>query len=229
MKKSLFLTPSYPDLNLIHLSKNTLSEKMPDYKNLIRWKIIILISLFFISFILIVTISCYSYQLINDWFYFLILICGFTLYFISLPILTKLYLKSDRVINKIIKYKKTFYYQQLTKIPYQSRLNLANNIWNALRSDKWRQCINKAQILDRKRTIYSCKQIATIATDLTKKERHIFSLALYKTIFNQRGSVLFFFDNIISLANQQHHIEFEKLKEKENLEHKFLNDFFENT
>ncbi|WP_407332764.1 hypothetical protein [Enterovibrio sp. 27052020O] len=226
MHQEQFPVPEYPDLEFGDISFQTLSQKAPDFIATSKWYARLSISMAFLLFAVITIISCYYFGLTDDIFFIATLSVTLLLYFISMPMLTRAYTKSERMNRKIAQAKHAFFVRSLANTSLETRLQVANRIWAALRGEKWTDCINYAHTLDKPRTVYCCQQIGKIASNLTHTDPEIFCDAMLKTMNNQRGSIHYFFDILSMLGEQQFYDDHEEQRKIRGTKKLMLDDIF---
>lgn len=226
MDQEQFPIPEYPKLGFKGVSFQSLNQQAPSYVTTAKWYARLMISAAFMLFAVITTLSCYYFGLTTDVFFIATLIGTLLIYLISMPVLTKAYVTSERVIKKMRRKKRQFYLRSLANTPINDRLEVANGIWDALRSEEWSLCVSYAHTADRTRTVYCCQQIGKIASNLTHTAPDVFSDAMLKTMNNQRGSVRYFFDILIMLGEQQFHEEHEAEKHVRTTQRIMVDDIF---
>lgn len=203
MIKEQIPMPNYPELSFPGLSYESLNKRIPDYISATKWYARVWISSIFVIVAAITSISCYYFELTNDLFYVSSLGILLFLYIITMPMLTRIFVTSVYITNKISISKRKYFYRLLANTPTEHRLVIANNIWNALKSDEWRLYINLANNIDRVRAVHCCHELGQIASDLTSTNPRRFCRAMFKTINNQRGGVRYFFDTIVMLGERE--------------------------
>ncbi|WP_394213278.1 hypothetical protein [Enterovibrio calviensis] len=226
MHQEQFPVPEYPDMEFIGVSFHTLNQQTPDFVATSKWYARLGISMAFLLFAAITTASCYYFGLTDDTFFIATLSVTLLLYLVSMPMLTRAYIASERMNRKIVLEKQRFFVKSLANTPLEERLQVANRIWTALRGEQWTECINLAHALDKPRTVYSCQQVGKIASNLTHTDPEIFCDAMLKTMNNQRGSINYFFDIISMLGEQQFYDEHEEQRKVRGTKKLMLDDIF---
>ncbi|CZF78042.1 hypothetical protein GCE9029_00577 [Grimontia celer] len=226
MHQEQFPIPEYPKLAFKGVSFQSLNQQAPNYANTARWYARLIISAAFMLFAVITTVSCLYFGLTTDIFFLATLVGTLLVYMISMPVLTKAFVTSERIKNKMKVKKRRFYLRSLANTPINDRLDVANSIWEALRSEEWSLCITYAHAADRTRTVYCCQQIGKIASELTHTAPDVYTDAMLKTMNNQRGSVRYFFDILSMLGEQQFHEEHEAEKHVRTTQRIMVDDIF---
>lgn len=226
MRQEQFPIPEHPELTFKGVSFSSIKQQAPSYVSTAKWYARLLISGAFMLFATITTLSCYYFGLTDDIFFIATLAATLLIYLITMPMLTKSYVTSERVMKKMKRKKHRFYLRALANTPLDTRLEVANGIWDALRSEPWSLCISYAHTADRTRTVYCCQQIGKIASELTHSAPDVFCDAMLKTMNNQRGSVRYFFDILIMLGEQQFNDEHEEQRHVRTTQRIMVDDIF---
>lgn len=226
MHQEQFPVPAYPDVAFPGISFVDLTKRAPNYLNTAKWYARLLISAAFLVLAKITTVTCYYFDLTDDVFFVATMVVTFILYLISMPVLTKAFVHSPPVRDKMRASRRKFYHSSLANTPLQDRLNVANNIWDALKDEQWTLCISYAHTNNKERTLYCCQQIGKIASEITHTDPDIFCDAMIKTSNNQRGSLTYFFDVLIMLGEHQFHQENEEEKKVRITQRLMIDDFF---
>lgn len=226
MHQEQFPIPEHPTLTFKGVSFPSIKQQVPSYITTAKWYARLLISAAFTLFATITTVSCYYFGLTDDVFFIATLAATLLIYLVTMPMLTKSYVTSDRVIKKIKQKKRRFYLRALANTPLDVRKDVASGIWDALRSEPWSLCISYAHTADRNRTVYCCQQIGKITSELTQTDPDIFCDAMLKTMNNQRGSVRYFFDILIMLGEQQFNDEHQEERHIRTTQRIMLDDIF---
>ncbi|KXF82253.1 hypothetical protein [Enterovibrio coralii] len=226
MHQEQFPIPQLPSLEFRGISFQALNSNVPDFVSTARWKARLAISIAFLMFAASTGLVCYSFGLVDDIFFVATLTLTLLLYLMTMPMLTRSYVESPRVQDKLKVNRQKYYLKALSTTPLDVRAQVSTRIWDALRSDEWMDCISYANTLDRPRTVHCCQQIGKIASDLTSNDSDRFCDAMLKVMNNQRGSVRYFFDILIMLGEQQYQDEHEENKKVRSTQRLMLDDIF---
>ncbi|MDD1781815.1 hypothetical protein LRP49_11495 [Enterovibrio sp. ZSDZ35] len=203
-----------------------LNTGMPDYLSTARWRARLVISLAFLMFSASTGLVCYYFGLVDDIFFVATLTLTLLLYLMTMPMLTRSFIESPRVQNRVKTQRQQYYLKALSTTPLDVRADISTKLWDTLRSDEWMNCISYANTLDRPRIVHCCQQIGRIASDLNSNSPDRFCDAMLKVMNNQRGSVRYFFDILIMLGEQQFHDEHEENKKVRSTQRLMLDDIF---
>ncbi|PKF49262.1 hypothetical protein [Enterovibrio nigricans] len=226
MHQEQFPIPQLPSLEFRGISLQALNSNMPDYVSTARWHARLVISLAFLVFSSLTSVVCYYFGLVEDIFFVATLSLTLLLYLMTMPMLTRSFVESPRIQEKVKTNRQQYYLKALSITPLENRAIVSTKIWDALRSDEWMGCISYANTLDRARTVHCCQQIGKIASDLTSNDSDRFCDAMLKVMNNQRGSVRYFFDILIMLGEQQFQDEHEENKKVRSTQKLMLDDIF---